>query len=618
MTTVVYVGTLMTAANSYQTSFKLRASDGGVSWSKAHGANVRAVAATPTDVFFGGFAAAGSNTHRRYTSDGTLIWSGARGAGIYGMIYDPDPNGPYVWTVGETVNSAQVERWAVSNGAGGAYYDNFYFLRAVGLGFYSVSGAVYFVVAGVNSSPTADNVQGGPIAYATWTQNLHTVSIEALAVDSSGAIHIVGGVDVGSVTTRKFDSARTPLWTANHGAPVHCVAVDSSGNVYTGGDSDGSSTTRKYNASGSLQWSAHHGAAVRGIAVDSNGNVYTTGDSNGSFTTRKYDASGGLIWSVDLGANGYAIAVVEELDTRPLAGSPQAVAVATARLHNQPAAKNQTLLASVMRQDNPSLLVPVTEALTPQIDQYYANTDQELVDISGYNREVLVNGTLAFITAGGNLSSRSPVPRVAAWGAPTVFWSGKIEPSIKTDLGPSDFIVTNAWTVECWYRCYQSVAGYYHWYFGNSAFYSPVLHHVYLAHGWFEIAGDRRKRVRYALSEADGASYHAVLVYDGANTVSLYINAALVATLSQSLAALNIQIDARARLYWGHDGHSASTTYLPYHAANAYSHLAFYPSALSAARVSAHYQAGISAAAPMTFPSAGVSSSFMLARKELR
>lgn len=59
-------------------------------------------------------------------------------------------------------------------------------------------------------------------------------------------------------------------------------------------------TTRKYTPSGELVWNKDHGASVFGVAVDSAGNVYTGGSvsSLDGMTTRKYDGDGNLLWSV--------------------------------------------------------------------------------------------------------------------------------------------------------------------------------------------------------------------------------------------------------------------------------------------------------------------------------
>lgn len=135
-----------------------------------------------------------------------------------------------------------------------------------------------------------------------------------------------GGTRASSITTISYDDAGTEQWTADHGYTVYCVAADTDGNIYTGGDSvagDSNNTTRKYDNAGSLQWSASHGAGVTvyGIAVDGSGNVYTAGTHTSSVTTRKYNSAGSLQWSRDYhGTLVYCIAV-DASDNVYVAGS---------------------------------------------------------------------------------------------------------------------------------------------------------------------------------------------------------------------------------------------------------------------------------------------------------
>jgi hypothetical protein len=412
---------------------------------------------------------------------------------------------------------------------------------------------------------------------------------------------VVGAV-TGSITTRKYNSSRVSQWTANHGATVNCIAVDGSGNVYTGGEVSGSYTTRKYNSSGSLQWSVNHGATVNAIAVDADGNVYTGGEVSGGYSVRKYSSSGGSpTWSYDAGAV-YALYINDETIAVSLAGAAADSATATGRLHVQPQLGfPPSRLAAEVLLDTPELFAPCTDIATPTLDQRYAFTDQELIDYSGHGHEILLNGSTGFVT-GSNANARFPVLRNAHHGISMATWSGYATPSIKTDVGPTLWDLTTAWAVECWYRRYGYTASEYHWYFGNADAYSPVLHHVYVAEGWFELAGDKHKRVLYSLGDVNYAPHHLVLVYDGSSTLTLYIDAVAVATLSQNIAALNVQINSSARLYWGLNQGSSSTSYDPDNSSFTYSHLALYLHALTLEQIKAHYHAGISAAEPTLKP----------------
>jgi len=112
-----------------------------------------------------------------------------------------------------------------------------------------------------------------------------------------------------SISTRKYTDAGVAVWGKNHGATVYAIAVDSAGNVYTGGARTGNLTTRKYDPNGTLLWSVDHGADVRGIAVDASGNVYAGGVLiPGVGSLRKYNAAGALQWTVNTLADVYCVA----------------------------------------------------------------------------------------------------------------------------------------------------------------------------------------------------------------------------------------------------------------------------------------------------------------------
>ena len=73
------------------------------------------------------------------------------------------------------------------------------------------------------------------------------------------------------------------LWKfTGHTNWVHAVAVDTSGNVYSGSDDN---TVRKISSSGSQVWSfTGHTGTVFAVAVDASGNAYSGGADN---TVRK-------------------------------------------------------------------------------------------------------------------------------------------------------------------------------------------------------------------------------------------------------------------------------------------------------------------------------------------
>jgi hypothetical protein len=153
-----------------------------------------------------------------------------------------------------------------------------------------------------------------------WGVDYGANSLNSIEVDKNGNVLAAGGT-VNTVTTRKYNSSGTLLWSVNHGEGVIDITTDSSGNVYTGGVVSAlggvNRTTRKYNSSGVLQWSVNHGVNVNAIAVDSSGNVYTGGGVTGNLTTRKYNSSGSLIWSRNhiRSVNGIAVDAVGNVFT---------------------------------------------------------------------------------------------------------------------------------------------------------------------------------------------------------------------------------------------------------------------------------------------------------------
>jgi hypothetical protein len=137
----------------------------------------------------------------------------------------------------------------------------------------------------------------------TITGNMEGVT--GIALDAVGNVYICGlltaytdgGINpywpAGAYTTYKIDPNGNILWTANHGAAVLGIAVDSSGNVYTVGDA--------VNASGQVY--PHN-------ALDGGG---TSGDRTGYYTLRKYNSAGVLQWSAD---HGFSYSYKETLELK--------------------------------------------------------------------------------------------------------------------------------------------------------------------------------------------------------------------------------------------------------------------------------------------------------------
>ena len=91
----------------------------------------------------------------------------------------------------------------------------------------------------------------------------------------------IAGQSVSSVTTRSIGDDGAEIWTANNVVTAICIAANSS-HVVTGGQVTSGKTTRKYDIPTGAEitngWPVNHGATVRGIAIDDSGNIYTGGD----------------------------------------------------------------------------------------------------------------------------------------------------------------------------------------------------------------------------------------------------------------------------------------------------------------------------------------------------
>jgi len=189
-------------------------------------------------------------------------------------------------------------------------------------------------------------VKYDPSGKRLWTQQFGTPADDeshGIAVDASGNIHVCG-VTKGNLGGRsagdwdgflvKYDASGKLLWKQQLGTPAedwfNAVAVDSSGNVYVGGETEGSLAGTKdkpwgcdvilvkYDASGKLFWSRQivtpgEISFCLSVAADSSGNVYITGETCGSIGGPnagwydayliKYDSSGTVLWKRQFGSD---------------------------------------------------------------------------------------------------------------------------------------------------------------------------------------------------------------------------------------------------------------------------------------------------------------------------
>lgn len=178
----------------------------------------------------------------------------------------------------------------------------------------STSGVYNFIIAKYNSSGTLQ-----------WQRKLEQSGGNNVAagfyVDSSGNSYITGysnqsGTYYGYVA--KYDSSGTIQWQrqfiggGNNYANANGVTVDSSGNVYVSGAATGSDSLSdghliKYNSSGTVQWQRRFTkVALNPIAVDSSGNVFSGGEINAASPYKgslvKYNSSGTIQWQREINA----------------------------------------------------------------------------------------------------------------------------------------------------------------------------------------------------------------------------------------------------------------------------------------------------------------------------
>ena len=162
-----------------------------------------------------------------------------------------------------------------------------------------------------------------------------------ITVDSSGNIYIAGMnyITWASASVVKLNSSGTIQWSSyanpgsHHGALFYGVFVDSSGNVYAGGntESDHNAILFKYNSSGVLQWKKSMGTStsyeyINSIASDSSGNIYATGHFGSKPAVVKLNSSGNTIWQRQWNQSGSPDGIViDSSDNIYVSGKTSAV-----------------------------------------------------------------------------------------------------------------------------------------------------------------------------------------------------------------------------------------------------------------------------------------------------
>ena len=245
----VYIGGWRDSYTGNKTTRKYDSS-GSLQWSVDHGATVNDVAADAAGNVYTGGNPSSSLTTRKYNSAGTEQWSVNHGSTVYCIAVDDSGN---VYTGGirtgllttRKYDSSGSLQWSVDHGAT-------VFCIAV-----DSAGNVY---TGGNSTGSVTVRKYNSAGSLQWSANSGGPD-EDIAVDSAGNVYVCGGAS--SPYLRKYDSSGTEIttgWAKTTGLYYpQALAVDSADSVYVGGGISSSITTRKYNSAGTEQWTANHG-----------------------------------------------------------------------------------------------------------------------------------------------------------------------------------------------------------------------------------------------------------------------------------------------------------------------------------------------------------------------
>ena len=245
---------------------------------------------------FTGGAVSGGVTTRAYDPNGVQVWSANHGAAVLCIAADSDGmafTGGGAAGDGNTVRAYNPDgslAWslATSTAVQGIDCDDDY---------------VYVADATTAEKIKKYDKSGSFIWDATPPSG---VNPNCIAVDGSGNT-FTGGITKNSKNIITFDSSGTVVLNFTDGTfGVLDVFAELSGVFYAGGYSQ---ALKKYSAAGVLQWTKAHGGQVQGVA--GNGTYVCIGGQSGtgSFTTRRYTVAGTLSWSKDNGATVECIAM---------------------------------------------------------------------------------------------------------------------------------------------------------------------------------------------------------------------------------------------------------------------------------------------------------------------
>ena len=243
-----------------------------------------------------------SISHRKFDSDGELLWEKTCDQTVNGVAVDSD-GFMYIAANRTTTYTDSLKKldsdgdvvWEFDPGGRGASVT------------VDLNGNVYL---GHNVSSGRSLRKLDSDGELLWTKNPSHQTVTGVAADTYDNIYWVSIVG-NDYSHGKMDSDGDPVWRKKHTATLNCVAIDLDDDMYIGGNrsTDPDITHQKLDSDGDPIWSKDHGNAVRGIAVDDNGDVYICGVRASDLSHRKLDSDGDPIWSKNHGGTVQAIAV---------------------------------------------------------------------------------------------------------------------------------------------------------------------------------------------------------------------------------------------------------------------------------------------------------------------
>ena len=207
-----------------------------------------------------------------------------------------------------------------------------------------VTGGMAQAGAGYQGLFIAKFNQGGVLQ---WIKEIASSSFGNIVKVSGGNLIVFGTYydpsnGVGLKTTCSVNgviSAKKGLPSSGNSIYLNYSAIDSSSNVYAGGEYvEGSYAsyglyTVKYDSSGTIVWQKllYNVSSSKDVAVDSNGNVYNVGNSSAGMAFIKYNSSGSLQWQKAITNNTYPSnhastgLAIDSSDNVYVSGSVQAI-----------------------------------------------------------------------------------------------------------------------------------------------------------------------------------------------------------------------------------------------------------------------------------------------------